>query len=153
MSYRTWTTYGFGFCVDDISRDVSLTLEKVLNLAKIKPSVYKAVIEYLDWICERDEIAREELCIDDIDDLEGDFCERGISYILYNVINEELPVIFADNFEGDPYILYCPSYPWNLEDKEKNLTENDVVNVFNKYISILTDIPVNIDYQSVENGG
>lgn len=152
MSYRTWTTYGFGFCVDDISEDVSLTLDKVLNLAKTEPSVYKIVTEYLDEICEEEKITRDELCIDDIDGLEGDYCERGIAFVLLNVITE-IPVMYADNFDGVEYILYEPSYPWQMKENEKNLSEEDVEKIFKKYINMLTDKPINIDYQSVENGG
>ena len=152
MSYHTWTTYGFGFCVDDIYTDISLTLEKVLNLAKMEPSVYKIVSEYLDDICESENITRDELDVDDLDDLEGDYCERGLAFILYNVITE-IPIVFADDYNGDQYILYTPSYPWNLQKGEKELNEEDVVKIFSKYINILTDKPIEIDYQSVENGG
>lgn len=152
MSYQTWTTYGFGFCVDDISRDVSLTLEKVLNVAKMKPSVYKIVVDKLNWICERDEIEFDDLDIDDIDEVEGDFCERGLTFVLYNVITE-IPIVYADNYDGEQYILYTPSYPWQMKENENNLSEDDVVKIFAKYINMLTDKPINIDYQSVENGG
>ena len=46
MSYHTWTTYGFGFCVDDIDT----TPEKLLKLAALKPDVLKDVREYLNDI-------------------------------------------------------------------------------------------------------
>lgn len=152
MSYHTWATPGFGICVDDICKDVSLTLEKVLNLAKMEPSVYEIVMEYLNGICERDEIAFDELTIEDIDELEGDYCERGIAFVLYNVITE-LPVVYADSFDGDQYVLYSPGYPWTMQESERSLSEKDVVKIFAKYVSILTDIPINVDYYNVENGG
>lgn len=33
------------------------------------------------------------------------------------------------------------------------MTEEAVEELFRKYISVLTDIPIEIDYQYVENGG
>ena len=152
MSFHTWSTNGFGICVDDIYRDVSLTTEKILKLAAMEPSVLKIVQEYINEICERDEIPREEITVEDFDELEGDYCERGLAFILYNVITE-IPVVYADSFGGDQYILYCPGYPWTLHDNEKELSENDVIKIFAKYVNILTDIPININYYSVENGG
>lgn len=152
MSYHTWTTYGFGFCVDDIYNE-SLSVDKILKLAAMEPDVLDDVYDYIDQFCLENEITKYEFTVDDFDELEGDFCERGIAYILYHVIKKELPVVFADDFDGVPYILYCPSYPWNLEDKEKNLTKNDIIDIFNKYIKILTDITISIDHQCVQNGG
>lgn len=148
MSYRTWTTYGFGFCVDDIDT----TPEKLLKLAAMNPNVLKDVREYLDDIFDEEEYKDEELTIEDFDELEGDYCERGVAYILYQVI-DEIDIIFADDYNGTPYILYCPSYPWHMGEKEKSLTQEDVEKIFEKYIKILTDQSINIDYQSVENGG
>ena len=152
MSYYTWTTYGFGFCVDDIARDVSLTLEKVLNVAKMEPSVYKIVMDHLNEICKSEDITLDELDVDNLDELEGDYCERGLTFILYNVINE-IDIVYADNYYGEQYILYAPDYPWRIKENERNLSEEDVKQIFKKYISMLTDEPIKIDYYSVENGG
>ena len=149
MSYHSWTTDGYGVCVDDIET----TAEKLLALAALKPAVLEDVRKYLNWLFEEDGgYSDEDLTIDDFDDLEGEYCERGVAYVLYQVI-DEIDVVYADDYNGTPYILYCPSYPWNLKEEEKNLTMEDVKNIFNKYISVLTDKPVIIDCYSVENGG
>lgn len=152
MSFHTWSTNGFGICVDDIFKDVSLTPKKFLELAAMEPSVLEIVQNYIDEICERDEISIEELDVNDFEELEGDYCERGLAFILYNVITE-IPVVYADSFGGDQYILYCPSYPWNMYDNERELSEENVVKIFEKYVKVLTDIPIKVDYYSVENGG
>lgn len=153
MSYHTWTTYGFGFCVDDIYKDNTLSVEKFLKLAAIVPSVLEDVRDYMDGICDDEGITYDEFTIDDFDDMEGDYCERGLAYILLHVIEKELPVIFADDFNGTQYILYCASYPWNMTTEEKSWTKEDIIQIFKKYISILTDVQINIDSYSVENGG
>ena len=148
MSYHTWTTYGFGFCVDDIET----TPEKLLNLAAMNPDVLKDVREYLNGIFDGEEYKDEDLTMEDFDELEGDYCERGVAYVLYHVI-DEIRIVFADDYNGTPYILYCPHYPWNMSDSEKDLKCTDVVNIFTKYIKILTDKSIEIGHQSVENGG
>ena len=148
MSYRTWTTYGIGFCVDDIDTNS----ERLLQLAALKPDVLKDVREYLNSIFNGKEYVDEDLTMEDFDELEGDYCERGVTYVLYKVI-DEIRVTFADDYNGTQYILYCPHYPWNMSEKEKDLKYEDIVNIFTKYIKILTDEPIEIDHQSVENGG
>ena len=147
MSYHTWSTYGYGICVDDIET----TAEKLLKLAAMKPKVLECVREYLNN-CFDGDYKDEDLTIDDFNDLEGEYCERGVTYVLYQVI-DEIDVVFADNYDGVPYILYCPSFPWNLKEEEKNLTMEDVKSIFNKYISVLTDKHIIFDCYSVENGG
>ena len=148
MSYHTWSTDGFGFCVDDIKT----TPERVLKLAALNEDTLNDLREYLDSSY-KDGYKDEDLIMDDFDDFEGIGGEHGLSTILCEVIEREIPIVFADDFDAVGYILYCPSYPWTLEEKEKNLTEEDIVNIFRKYLSILTDKPIRIGYYTVENGG
>jgi hypothetical protein len=147
MSYCTWHTYGFGVCVDDIKT----TPERLLNLAALKPEILKKVNDYIAEFA--DKITEEDpLVIEDFYELYGDYGENGVAYVLHNVI-DEIPVEYADDYDGIGYILYTPTYPWGRDVKEHDLKEEDVVAIFSKYISILTDDPVTIDYYSVENGG
>jgi hypothetical protein len=148
MSYHTWSTDGFGFCVDDIET----TPEKVVKLAAMNKTTLKDLRDYLDEVCE-DGYKDEELEMDVFDDFEGNCGEMGLSVILREVIDEEIPIVWADDFDGVDYILYCPNYPWILQEKEKNLTKADIEDIFNKYIKILTDELIVIDFYSVENGG
>ena len=148
MSYHTWTTYGLGFCIDEIDTNP----ERLLKLAALKPDVLEDVRKYLDDIFDGGSYQDEDLTMEDFDELEGDYCERGVTYVLYRVI-DEICVVFADDYNGTQYILYCPNYPWHMNDKEKDLKYEDVVHIFAKYIKILTDVPVVIDYKAVENGG
>lgn len=148
MSYSSWTTDGYGICVDNIKT----TPERLLKLASMNPDVYKDVREYLDEYFDGQGYMDETLTLEDFDELEGDYCERGVTYILYKII-KEISVVFADDYNGTPYILYTPKFPWYIKEEEKTLTSEDVENVFRKYVSVLTDEPVTIDYYSVENGG
>ena len=149
MSYSTWTDYGYGVCVDNIKT----TPERLLRLAELNPNVLKEVRDYLDDYF-GESYNDEDLTMDDFKELEGDYCERGVAYVLYHVIpNDELLVTYTSDYYGTPYILYMPSYPWRLKEDEKNLTEDDVREIFAKYIRIITDEPIVINYYSVENGG
>ena len=147
MSYNTWHEYGLGFCVDQIET----TPEKLLRLASLKQEVLKDVRDYLQ---ERfDGLYNDnELTMSDFDELEGNCNERGVSYVLFNVI-DDFEVTYAYDFEGTSYILYSPTYPWRMNDKDENLSEQKVIDIFTKYIRILTEDEIEIAYQSVENGG
>ena len=147
MSYENWNTYGYGICVDDIET----TAEKLLKVASMNENVLKNVREYLEEIYPNG-YKDKDLTLDDFEGLEGDYCEHGIAYVLYQVI-DDFTVTFADDYNGTAYILYTPTYPWSMTEKEKNLKEEDVKHVFKKYIDILTDKSVPIDYYNVENGG
>lgn len=147
MSYSTWTTCGFGFCASDIKT----TPEKLLKLASMNPDVLSDIRE--TFLYEFGHIPKDEdLTMEDFDELEGDYCERGIAYVLNQVI-DEIIIDVADDYDGNWYILYCPTYPWRMKDNELDLTPEKVEEIFKKYISVLTDEYVEIGYQEVENGG
>lgn len=148
MSYHTWSIDGFGFCVDDIKT----TPKRVLKLAALNEATLSDLREYLSDVYENG-YKDEELTMEDFDEFEGTYGELGLSTILRDVIGQEIPIDWADDFDGYDYILYCPTYPWNLQEREKNLTSDSIKEIFEKYIKILTDEPITITYCRVENGG
>ena len=143
MSYHTWSTDGYGFCVDHINT----TTEKVVALA----STDKDLLSALQLLAEEIGCELNKLTLEDLDKLEGDCCERGLTHILKTAISRELPVIWADNFDGQNYILLEPIYPWSRY--ERDYSREEVDEIYKKYIKFLTDEEIDIDYQSVENGG
>lgn len=145
MSYHCWTTNGYGFCVDDIHT----TPKRLMELAEMNEKVLRRVEEYLNE--EHPGWTIESLNMEDFNNLEGDCGATGLAHVLYEIIN--LSVSVALDFGNRHYILYEPSYPWSIPDGEENLTEEDVLRIFRKYISVVTDDDIFIDYQSVENGG
>ncbi len=147
MSYHCWTTDGFGFCVDDIHT----TPKRLMELAAMNEEVLRRVEEYLNE--EHPGWTIESLNMEDFNDLEGNYGETGLAHVLYKVIFAELDVTVTSDFDNKYYILYEPSYPWNMPKNEENLTSDDVFKVFWKYISVVTDEYIFIDYRSVENGG
>lgn len=147
MSYHCWTTDGYGFCVDDIHT----TPKRLMELAAMNEKVLHRVEAYLDEYYPGRAI--ESLDMEDFNDLEGDYGETGLAYVLYEVIFAELTVNVTSDFDGRYYILYEPYYPWSMPEGDENLTKEDVFGIFRKYISVVTDEDIFIDYQSVENGG
>lgn len=145
MSYHTYTVDGFGFSTDNINTDVA-RIKKLLTCA---PKFKKQVDDYFEDC----EIAEPEL--DDYLEYDQD-CMSGIAYIIQQVIEEaeDINLDIAEDFDGEWYVLLCPSYPWvKISKKQKSLTVKKIAAVFQKYIDILTDCYVKMGYQSVENGG
>ena len=66
---------------------------------------------------------------------------------------EGIELTACENYDGDEYLLYCPDYPWNQAKHKQLGSEEDVVQLFQKYVPILTDEPITVEYRSVENGG
>ncbi len=145
MSYSTWHNYGYGICVDDIkTQDVS----RLQALLELSPEA-KAKVE--SWLSELD---IKEPSWDDYMEFDQDFC-LGLATILKMVIEEAegIDLTACDNYDSVAYLLYQPMYPWYMDDTDRELTEEKVAEIFHRYTSILTDDPIDIGYQEVENGG
>lgn len=144
MSFESWHTYGYGICVSDIKERSVERLKKLLALA---PSYQKEIQEWLDEC----EIA--DPTFDDFLNYDQDYY-MGMATILKDVVweSEGVKLEACDDFEGKDYLLYGPSYPWNCVGRRLK-TEEEAEELFRKYVSILTDEPIEIGYQSVENGG
>lgn len=81
--------------------------------------------------------------------------DLGLAVILREAIQEieGIELTVCDDFECRKFLIYQPSYPWNLSDTERDLTEDGLTELFQRYTGILTDEPILVDHQSVENGG
>lgn len=145
MSYTTWHTYGYGICTDEITTKDVKRLEDLLELAPDYCEHLQDILQYCGI---------ENPTWEDYIEADG-FCTCGLPSILGEVIAEAegVELELCDDFEGRSFLLYCPRYPWNLSVKDSKLTEDGCRELFEKYIRILTDEKVDIDYQSVENGG
>lgn len=150
MSYSTWHVYGYGI----ETTKINTTVEKIKNLLDMAPETKKIVEEQFEKLeIDNPTVDDYELAIPEY----ANFQMYGIAPILQYVIKELEGITFdiADDYNCDIFLLYCPGYPWyfQLHPKEVALSEKDIVNIFRKYVSVLTDEPIDVDYQSVENGG
>ena len=145
MSYNSWYTNGYGICVSDLGDP---PVERIQDLLAMAPVFQREVQEWLD------ERGITDPDPDDYMEFDQDFM-LGFATILKKVIleAENVELEACDSFEGKDYLLFCPNYPWNRTGQKQLKTETDVADIFKKYIPLLTDKPIDIDYQSVENGG
>lgn len=145
MSFQTWHTYGYGVCVDDIKCNSVDNLKTLLSFA---PN-YKADIN--KWLVQNE---IDNPTLEDYYEYDEDWC-LGLATILKEVIleAEHIDLTACDDFDGKRYLLYEPTYPWGRTKNDKAITREQLDEMFEKYVSMLTDEMPLIDYQSVENGG
>lgn len=145
MGFKTWHNYGYGICVSDI---VDVPVERLVLLLEHAPVFHQ---EVNDWLAEQ---GIENPAFEDYMAYDKDYM-LGLSTFLTRVIEEAEHVCFTacDDFNGNDYLIYMPSYPWELPENERSLTEERIEEVLRKYVSIITDDELTIDYQSAENGG
>ena len=145
MSFSTWHNYGYGVRTDDIKID---SPERIKALIHCSPQ-YEAEVE--NFFTER---GITNPTIEDYLELDTDYYD-GLATILVEVIEEAEYITFThcDDWDGRVYLIYSPSYPWNLPESEANLTEEKIAVIISKYMAFLTDESIEVDYQSIGNGG
>lgn len=150
MSFVTWHFYGYGIKVDEIGE---ISKERLKSLIDLAPVFKKRLQEQLDEM----QIPDPEL-MDYCDAMQCanlDFAFLGLASIMKYVMEEVegLEFVACDNFDNEHFLIFTPQYPWRMTELEKQVTEESLNDLFTKYVSILTDKEIDIDYQSVENGG
>lgn len=145
MSYNTWHIYGYGIQTSKIPVCSVENIEALLSMAPIFQSKVQA------WL---DELEITAPSYEDYIEFDQDFM-LGIATILKEVILEAEGIEFTacENFNAESYLVYEPSYPWCMPDKERTISEDAITEILQKYVSVLTDEAIEIGYQSVENGG
>ena len=145
MSYVSWHIYGYGICVSDIKE---CTVDRLQNLLSLAPEFQKDIQAWLE------ECEITEPTLEDYLEFDQDF-RLGLATILKEVILEAegIELVACDSYDSLDYLLYCPGYPWYQKYQKQLQTEEEAEKLFRKYVSILTDEEIDIDYQSVENGG
>lgn len=145
MSFHTWHTYGYGVEMTNISCD---SVDRIKLLLSVAPEFQKQVDEQFE------ERGIKEPTVEDYLEFDQD-CNLGLAYILQQVIleTEDIEFTACTDFEDRIYLLYEPSYPWDMPDKDKSLKERDIVGILVKYLTFLTSENIPVDYHSPENGG
>ena len=49
--------------------------------------------------------------------------------------------------------MYPKLYPWQMQESDRDVTKERVEEILKKYVSIVSDTELEIDYQEAENGG
>lgn len=138
MKDNTWTVSGFGINADDIftSTDVQITF-----LKKYFPEEYEAMVDDFkrSAIDASDTAAYIDFCNEWISNHEDeDSNETGFPVLLAKAIkeNENIDVAYFNGDESGA-ILYADRQPWLMTSKEKALTKEGLIAIFQKYLDEL----------------
>ena len=155
MSYSTWHDYGYGICTSNLKEEISLV--GLMKLIQTAPKLYEKVKKFIEEDCDGQVMEPYDL-LDTYVEEYGENNYGGLAEILYEVIKEveKIELRVSSDFEGNDYLIYPPIYPWelaNMDEKEKNLTEEKLNEIYCKYMHIVTDENLPVEYHSIENGG
>ena len=153
MSFVTWHFYGYGIKVDEIGEIGEISKERLKSLIDLAPIFKEQLQEQLEKMQVTDP-GLEDYC-DAMQNAELDFGFLGLASILKYVMEEVegLKFVACDNFDNEHFLIFTPQYPWRMTEREQQVTEESLNDIFTKYVGVLTDKEIDIDYQSVENGG
>lgn len=163
MSYCSWHEYGLGinFSDFDVACDKAgdpITVEDIERLLKVAPKLQRDVHEYIEGV--KEDNPGVEITIQNYREFDQDF-SLELSQIFAQAVAEaeDLTHVYAcESYENGHFVLFGQGYPWNLNEREKAITKEEVEDIFYKYLKILKPslgetVNVEIDFQSVENGG
>jgi hypothetical protein len=151
---RSSFVYGYGFIVDEIYDNVLIEFIKnhmrTFCASDIEKEMYEEMLEY----------TKEEYDLEDF--FESYSCDctgmEGRGAVISNIISRETGIRF-DYQRGDgecnsyPSVLFVESYPWNLNEKEKNLTVESLTEIVLPYVEELGLKKNNIDALEIEYYG
>lgn len=145
MSYCTWHNYGYGIITTKLDIDSVERIEALLSLA---PD-YRAEIHQWFEDCEI-----TEPTVDDYLNFDQDY-NLGIATILRVVIQEAEKIEFlaCDDCNCQRFLMYPPMYPWQIRENDRGMNQEKVEQILKKYVSIVSDTELDIDFQEAENGG
>lgn len=145
MGYVSWHNYGYGICTDNLNISA---VEQITALLDIAPCLKQRMAEWLESV----NVTKPS--VEDYLDYDQTGC-YGIAAILVEAILEAEGISFTacNDYDGKNYLIYQPSYPWQLRENEKDLTEERIDQILCKYVSLLVESELDISYQEVENGG
>lgn len=145
-------THGIGICTDDIKNMTTDSIEALIAMvpdsADVKALLNNALLDARD-----DEI-------DDVDELaeylgQGwtEYEEVGIATVLAIVINvcEHIKMLPTMDAYGNIFLIFQERAPWKYNQREKNLTEDELYAIIGKYVRVLTADDIHIDRIAVEN--
>ena len=149
MSMQTDCTYGLGFVLNvgdkPLANFIKAHKDSIKNLD---------IDEILTWIDEHEKTG----CMDGITEEFFDYaCVKYITGGLYGIIADIMAAetnIGFEYFHDDETeaIMFIESYPWDLNETEKNLTQDKLREICQKYIKELGG-NMKFDYVRIENFG
>lgn len=169
MSRNYYTVNGYGLSVDKLN----ISLPVLVKLLDAAPDTKANALDFLadglapgipapktieGLLSSKPKGSKEyddenSVIIDSFDNYEDDSGFHGIHCLITEMINEAENILLeaVTSGEGEQYILLTPAYPWNgISDREKSLSEKEMQDIFNKYLGVFSDKPLDIGYFEVE---
>ena len=145
MSYSEWEIRGYGVDVTDLN----ITPERMVEFLKLDPEAEAMARTFF-----------EQRGIDSptMDDFEC-FDEFGVPAIastiaaVMNNVEENIQFIGVSDFDDEEFVLWVPTYPWDMTGRERTITPDELDAIFGKYTTIISDKPVEPSDWIVKNGG
>lgn len=154
MSYATWHNYGIGINSDMLTT----TADKLRELITLAPEYEAKLKDYCKIIQTDEEFEYETANYDQLLCLTDSVESDAVSIILREVIKEKENIYLANcsDFEGECFLIFQPLFPWEMTKEERALTQDSLKDLFEKYISMITDQrleDLDYGYKEIENGG
>lgn len=142
----SWNIYGYGIKVSDIETESVEQLEKLLDMV---PKYHAKIKEWFAE-CEIDKPTYSDYLDADIK------YSLGLASILKNVILEAEGIEFTacEDYDCNQYLVFEPTYPWDTWNNRGKcpLTEELIREILSKYVSVLSNEEIEVNYRSVANG-
>lgn len=136
MSMQTDCIYGYGFKVYASDEQLKQFIEKHRDTIACL-DLGRTLLDYMDR-CEDDEFNPKEDFHDWENEATGDI---GLYGMIADVMYKETGIIFeyrnSQDDEDDDVIILPQMYPWQMNDKEKILSQEALDNICNQYIKDL----------------
>lgn len=154
MSMRSSFVYGYGFIVDEITDEKLIEFIKKHKDAFCKSDEEKALFE------EMLEYTEEEYDLEDFFDGYSCDCsgQEGRGAVISNIISRETGIrieyqMGQSDCDSYPSVLFTETYPWNYNDKERNLTVESLTKILLPYAEELGLSKKDIDALEIEYYG
>lgn len=152
MSMREWTEKGYGFPVFYNGNEIKVAKFIADNTGKFDERCQEGINSYLIPAIEEDDDF-------EIEEILRDMFDNNPAWAIAEIINDNEGISIIDGFmdDGDTgtvdTVMAYPSFPWQMNDKDKELDEVKIHEILKKYADAL-DIPeILIDYQELSYFG
>lgn len=143
MSMQSLNITGFGVNIEVF--DVVDINDKLVFIKKYLPDVYETLqcdvlFQYDRWLLDGTNTSEYiDYCNQWLATYENEYAAKGLGAIFTDAINNNEMEFNVDFFDGneDSVVMYVACFPWEMTDREKRMTREDMEKVFMKYLNDL----------------
>ena len=150
MSMQSWSEYGYGFPV--YTGDNTPVIWDFIRSHKDTIPSYAATIQRIEQ--EAEGLDEEELT-----DLLDESFDWRVGEVIAQIMQAQTGLKLFEGFpacsdcDTDDVVMYVPAYPWNIPEKDKNVTQQQIHEICEWYCKKLEIPTTSIDFQNLEYFG